>query len=107
MAWAARATMSSIPERPVTSTPDRSITPTNAPRGPNIGAADEEKGEIARAVVVRHANANLDEAQLLAHCRKHLASYKVPKLIIFVEDLPKTSTGKILRRALRETAQST
>lgn len=61
---------------------------------------DEEKGEIARAVVVRHRNASLDEAELLTHCRKHLASYKVPRLVTFANDLPKTSTGKILRREL-------
>lgn len=66
------------------------------------GVADEERGEIAKAFVVRHANASLEEAELLAHCRKHLASYKVPRLIAFTEDLPKNSTGKILRRALRQ-----
>lgn len=65
-------------------------------------ASDEEKGEIARAVVVRHANIQLSEEDILAHCRKHLASYKVPRLITFADDLPKTSTGKILRRALRQ-----
>lgn len=64
---------------------------------------DDEKGEIARAVVVRHRDAVLDETELLAHCRKHLASYKIPRLVTFAEDLPKTSTGKILRRALRGT----
>lgn len=65
------------------------------------GVADDEKGEIARAVVVRHANAVLDEAELLEHCSKHLARYKIPKLITFADGLPQTSTGKILRRALR------
>lgn len=65
------------------------------------GVADDEKGEIARAVVVRHANAELGEAELLEHCSKHLARYKIPKLITFADDLPRTSTGKILRRALR------
>jgi long-chain acyl-CoA synthetase len=65
---------------------------------------DEEKGELAKAFVVRHAGVSLNEAELLAHCRNHLAAYKVPRLVAFVDDLPKTSTGKILRRALRESA---
>ncbi len=63
---------------------------------------DEEKGEIARAFVVPHANVVLGETELLEHCRKYLAAYKVPRVITIVTDLPKTSTGKILRRALRE-----
>lgn len=66
------------------------------------GVPDAEKGELAHAFVVLHHNCQLDEAALLAHCRQHLAAYKVPRLVSFVDDLPKTSTGKILRRALRE-----
>ncbi len=68
---------------------------------------DEEKGEIARAFVVLHANAVLGESELLEHCRKYLAAYKVPRVITLVTDLPKTSTGKILRRALRESSTTT
>jgi len=70
------------------------------------GTADEEKGEIAQAFVVPHRNAVLSEEDLIAHCRKHLASYKIPRKVIFVEDLPKNSTGKILRRSLREAQAS-
>jgi len=66
------------------------------------GVVDAEKGELAQAFVVRHRNAELNEAELFAHCERHLAAYKVPRLIAFVDDLPKTSTGKILRRTLRE-----
>ncbi len=66
------------------------------------GCADMEKGEIAQAFVVLHRGATLDEAGLIIHCRKHLASYKLPRRVFFVDDLPKTSTGKILRRSLRE-----
>ena len=62
---------------------------------------DNAKGELAHAYVVLKATATLDEHELLAHCRSHLAAYKVPKGIHFVSDLPKTSTGKIIRRALR------
>lgn len=65
---------------------------------------DDEKGEIARAFVVLRPGATCDAADLAAHCRRSLAAYKVPRAFAFVDDLPKTSTGKILRRALRETA---
>lgn len=69
------------------------------------GMTDEEKGEIAQAFVVPHREAGLSEEELLSHCRKYLASYKIPRRVIFVDDLPKNSTGKVLRRSLRE-AQS-
>ena len=64
------------------------------------GFPDEEKGEIAKAFVVLHRDVTLDEAALLAHCRQNLAAYKVPRAVRFVDDLPKTGTGKIMRRAL-------
>lgn len=64
------------------------------------GFPDEEKGEIAVAFVVRRDGTPLGEAELLAHCRQHLAAYKVPRGIRFVPDLPKTSTGKLMRGAL-------
>lgn len=66
---------------------------------------DDEKGEIAKAFVVLRPGASCDAADLLAHCRRLLAAYKVPRAVAFVDDLPKTSTGKILRRALRGTAE--
>lgn len=65
------------------------------------GVADEEKGEIPHAFIVRHADSGLTETDILAHCRTCLAPYKIPRLVSFVPDLPKTSTGKILRHALR------
>jgi long-chain acyl-CoA synthetase len=66
-----------------------------------IGAPDEKSGEVVKIVVVRKDPA-LTEQDLLAHCRKHLTGYKVPKLIEFrTEPLPKTNIGKILRRELR------
>ncbi|EKD38183.1 MAG: acyl-CoA synthetase, partial [uncultured bacterium] len=48
------------------------------------------------------ANAITTEAEIMEHCKKHLSSFKVPKKIIFVEALPKTPTGKILKRQMRE-----
>ncbi len=63
---------------------------------------DDAKGELAKAFVVPKPGASIDIADLLAHCRASLASYKVPRFIEIVADLPKTSTGKVMRRALRE-----
>lgn len=62
---------------------------------------DEAKGELAKAYVVPRQGAQLDLAALEQHCRARLAAYKVPRTYQIVADLPKTSTGKILRRMLR------
>jgi long-chain acyl-CoA synthetase len=68
------------------------------------GIPDEVKGEVACAFIVLRAGLEATPEELLAHCREHLAAYKVPRLIQFVSDLPKTSTGKVLRRALSSLA---
>jgi long-chain acyl-CoA synthetase len=62
---------------------------------------DEVKGELARAYVVLRPGASATEADLIDFCRPHLATYKLPRSVQFVADLPKTSTGKIMRRKLR------
>ena len=62
---------------------------------------DEMKGEIAKAYVVLKPGATADEESIVAHCREHLAAYKVPRQVQFVDDVPKTSTGKIMRRELK------
>lgn len=68
-----------------------------------VGAtADDTKGELAKAYIVRKAGAKLGETEILTFCRTRLAAYKVPRAVCFVNDLPKTSTGKILRRKLKE-----
>lgn len=61
---------------------------------------DEIKGEIAKAYVVLKADATCTEDELIAFCRESLAAYKCPRLVQFVADVPKTSTGKIMRREL-------
>jgi long-chain acyl-CoA synthetase len=61
---------------------------------------DEVRGELARAYVVLRPGASVDEAQIIEHCRPHLAAYKLPRSVRFVADLPKTSTGKVMRREL-------
>jgi long-chain acyl-CoA synthetase len=65
------------------------------------GLPDELKGEIAKAYVVLKPGAPADAEGILALCRAELAAYKAPRAIQFVADLPKTSTGKIMRRELR------
>jgi long-chain acyl-CoA synthetase len=62
---------------------------------------DDLKGEIAKAYVVLKPGAPADAEDIIALCRKELAAYKVPRAVQFVSDLPKTSTGKIMRRELR------
>jgi long-chain acyl-CoA synthetase len=62
---------------------------------------DDLKGETAKAYVVLKSGAKPDSDSILELCRKELAAYKVPRAVQFVPDLPKTSTGKIMRRELR------
>ncbi len=62
---------------------------------------DETRGELARAYVVLRPGAAATENQIIDHCRPHLAAYKLPRSVRFVPDLPKTSTGKVMRRELK------
>ncbi len=62
---------------------------------------DEEKGELAKAYIVPKTNATPDADDIIDYSREHLAAYKVPRAVQFVDDLPKTSTGKVMRRELR------
>lgn len=66
-----------------------------------IGVPDEKSGEIVKVVIVKKDPA-LSAEDVIAHARKGLTSYKVPKQVEFRTELPKTNVGKILRRALRE-----
>jgi long-chain acyl-CoA synthetase len=66
-----------------------------------IGVPDGERGEAAKAFVVRKDPALTTDA-VRAHCKQHLTGYKVPKLIEFRDDLPKSPVGKILRKDLRQ-----
>ncbi|WP_448144901.1 AMP-binding protein [Pseudomonas silesiensis] len=71
-----------------------------------IGMPDERSGESVCLYVVKAANATLDEAGLIEYCRAHLVAYKVPRQVRFLEALPKSTVGKILRRDLRALATS-
>ena len=66
-----------------------------------IGIADEKTGEALKLFAVKSDN-SITEQDVTDHCRKELTAYKVPKVIEFRDDLPKSSVGKILRRELRE-----
>ena len=68
-----------------------------------IGVASKYTGEAVKAFIVRET-ALLTAEEVIHYCRKHLTSYKVPKLVEFCETLPKSHVGKILRRALRDKA---
>jgi len=69
-----------------------------------VGVPDERWGETVKAFVVRYPGANVGTPELEAFCRERLAGYKVPRQFEFVPDLPRTPTGKVLKRALRERA---
>lgn len=66
-----------------------------------VGVKSEKSGEAVKLFVVKD-DPNLTEEDVIAHCRKNLTPYKVPKQIEFRDDLPKSNVGKILRRALKE-----
>ena len=67
-----------------------------------FGVPSDEWGESVHAVVVRRPGAGVDAEALTAFARAHLAGYKVPRSVTFAAELPKTGSGKILKRALRE-----
>jgi len=66
-----------------------------------VGIADAEWGESLRAFVVRRNGSSLSEQQVVSFCRQGLADYKRPRSVVFLDALPRTPTGKILKRDLR------
>ncbi|BBF86180.1 long-chain-fatty-acid--CoA ligase [Aquitalea magnusonii] len=66
-----------------------------------IGIPDDKSGEVVKVFVVKKDD-SLTEKDIIHHCRENLTGYKVPKLVEFRSELPKTNVGKILRRALRD-----
>ncbi len=65
------------------------------------GQPDKLKGEIAKAYIVPKEGVKGDKDSIIKFCREHLAAYKVPRAVQFVEDLPKTGSGKVMRRKLK------
>lgn len=66
-----------------------------------IGVPDDKTGEAVKLFVVRAPGATLTEQDVIDGCRKGLTAYKVPKYVVFIDALPKSTVGKILRRELR------
>jgi acyl-CoA synthetase (AMP-forming)/AMP-acid ligase II len=66
-----------------------------------FGVPDEKWGEAVKAAVVLRENETATEEEIIAFCKKHQASYKAPKSIDFMDELPKTGSGKITKKALR------
>jgi fatty-acyl-CoA synthase len=71
-----------------------------------VGVPHPKWVEAVTAVVVPRAGATITEQEILALCQKELAPFKVPKKVLFVEALPKTPTGKILKRDMRQSYQA-
>ena len=67
-----------------------------------VGVPDEYRGETVKAFVVRKPGSEVGEEELISHCRENLAPYKVPKLLEFRDELPKSAVGKLLRRVLAD-----
>jgi acyl-CoA synthetase (AMP-forming)/AMP-acid ligase II len=66
-----------------------------------IGVADDEFGQRLRAFVVTRAGASLDAAAVQSFVKEHLARYKVPRDVVFLDELPRNASGKVLKRELR------
>jgi long-chain acyl-CoA synthetase len=69
-----------------------------------VGKPDEKTGEAVRLFVAKAPGATLTEDDVIAHCRRELTAYKVPKEVRFLDALPKSNVGKILRKDLRALA---
>ncbi len=66
-----------------------------------VAYPDEHSGEVVRVVIVRKDPA-LTREQVIEHCKKNLTGYKVPKIVEFWKELPKTNVGKVLRREVKD-----
>jgi len=66
-----------------------------------IGVSDPYRGETVKAYVVLMPGETLSEKEVIAYCRKNLAAYKAPRSIVFINELPKSAVGKILRREIK------
>ena len=67
-----------------------------------IGIPDEKWGEQVKALVVTNEGKRVTEAEIIEHCKRHMASYKKPQSVEFLPTLPKNAYGKVLKRELRD-----
>jgi long-chain acyl-CoA synthetase len=71
-----------------------------------VGVPDDYRGETVKAFVSLKPGESATAAELIAYCRERMAAYKYPRQVEFVDELPKTASGKVLRRELRDRDQS-
>jgi len=71
-----------------------------------IGVPSDYRGETVKAFIVLKDGENASADEIITFCREHLAAYKVPRIIEFRDELPKTLIGKVLRRELRTEAET-
>ncbi|HEX7323683.1 MAG TPA: fatty acid--CoA ligase, partial [Mycobacterium sp.] len=67
-----------------------------------IGVPDQRLGEVGKAFIVTSPGSQLDEAQVIAYTREHLANFKAPRSVAFVDTLPRNPGGKVVKPLLRE-----
>jgi acyl-CoA synthetase (AMP-forming)/AMP-acid ligase II len=67
-----------------------------------VGKQDKELGETVAAFLVREKDSKISEGEVQNYCEDKMAHYKIPSTIIFMDEIPRTPTGKILKRNLRE-----
>lgn len=67
-----------------------------------LGVPDEKTGEAVKLFVVKQEGSAITAEDIIAHCRDHMTAYKVPKQIEFINEVPKSAVGKMLRRVLRD-----
>jgi fatty-acyl-CoA synthase len=67
-----------------------------------IDVPDEQYGQRLRAFVVRREGGAVSEETIKAHVKENLARYKVPRDVVFIDELPRNATGKVLKRELRQ-----
>jgi acyl-CoA synthetase (AMP-forming)/AMP-acid ligase II len=67
-----------------------------------VGIADEKWGEKIVAAVVKSTGANIGENEIRAYCKKHLHDWKCPKIIFFVEELPRNTMDKVLKEEVKK-----
>ncbi|MDO8186815.1 FadD3 family acyl-CoA ligase [Conexibacter sp. JD483] len=72
--------------------------------GAVVGVPDERLGEVGAAYLIGTPGHALTEEGVIAHCRARLANYKVPRRVVFVEELPRNAAGKVLKQELRRQA---
>ncbi|PWA09202.1 acyl-CoA synthetase [Pueribacillus theae] len=69
-----------------------------------IGVPDADWGESVKAMIVLKPEQSLSEQEVISYCTEHLASYKKPKIVEFIDELPRNASGKVLKQVLRKQA---